>query len=246
MIPLRVSIPSRTRPLVTWAIMAVCVLVFLRMIMMPDRIAQHFLYLYGMVPIRYTNPRWAYDYGLPPDHYLSFLTSLFLHGGWLHLGANMLFLWIFGNNIEDLMGHARYLLFYLLCGLLATFAQWYFAPDLIVPVVGASGAIAGVLGAYFVRFPNARVVMVLPILFYPLIFELPAIAFLGFWVIMQLQEGFDATMLGQATGSAWWAHLGGFAAGAVLHTFFIGKRDDIGVDPEPEPGDQGWPPADGG
>ncbi len=201
--------------------MAICIVVFLLMIVMPDPLVQRMLYLYGMVPIRYTNPSWSYDFGLPPDHYLSFLTSLFLHGGWIHIIFNMVFLWIFADNIEDLMGHWRFLVFYLLCGLIATYAQWYFSQNLVVPVVGASGAIAGVLGAYFIRFPYARVVILLPILFFPLFFEVPAIAFLGFWVIMQLQEVFDAAMFGQATGSAWWSHLGGFAAGAILHTFFI-------------------------
>jgi membrane associated rhomboid family serine protease len=203
--------------------MAICIAVFLLMLLMPDQMAQHFLYLYGMVPIRYTNPVWAQHFGLPPDHYLSFLTSLFLHGGWGHLAINMVFMWIFADNIEDLMGHRRFLVFYLLCGLLATFAQWYFSQNLVVPVVGASGAIAGVLGAYFFRFPYARVVILVPILFFPLFFEIPAIAFLGLWVIMQLQEVSTAAMFGTASGSAWWAHIGGFAVGALLHPLFLDK-----------------------
>ena len=170
MIPIRDSIPCNTTPYVTWTIIGVCVLVFLMMILMPDYMAQHFLYKYGMVPIRYTNP-----------------TSLFLHGGWGHLLINMMFLWIFADNIEDLMGHGRFIVFYLLCGLLATYAQWYFSQNLVVPVVGASGAIAAVLGAYFFRFPYARVAIIVPIFFFPLFFEIPAIAFLGLWVIFQLQ-----------------------------------------------------------
>lgn len=226
MIPIRDSIPCNIKPVVTWSIMAICMAVFLVMLLMPDQMAQRFLYLYGMVPIRYTNPRWAYDFGLPPDHYLSFLTSLFLHGGWLHIIVNMIFLWIFADNIEDIMGHYRFLAFYLICGLLATYTQWYFSQNLVVPVVGASGAIAGVLGAYFIRFPYAKVVILIPILFFPLFFEIPAIAFLGFWVIMQLQEVFDAAMFGAATGSAWWSHLGGFAAGALLHSFFLRETTD--------------------
>lgn len=208
--------------------MAICITVFLLMLLMPDYMVQHFLALYGMVPIRYTNPQWAAHYGLPPDHYLSFVTSLFLHGGWVHIIMNMVFLWIFADNIEDLMGHQRFIVFYLLCGILATYAQWYFSQNLVVPVVGASGAIAGVLGAYFFRFPYARVVILVPILFFPLFFELPAIAFLGVWVIMQLQEMTTAAMFpGLATASAWWAHLGGFAAGAALHPFFIEKAETI-------------------
>ena len=226
MIPIRDSIPCNTRPYVTWVIMAVCIAVFLIMVMMPTQMSQHFLYLYGMVPIRYTNPEWAYNFGLPPDHYLSFLTGLFLHGGWVHIAVNMVFLWIFADNIEDLLGHGRFILFYLLCGLLAMFTQWYFTPQLVIPVVGASGAIAGVLGAYFFRFPYANVVILVPILFFPLFFEVPAIAFLGFWVIMQLDEVSTSTMANgvSATGTALWAHLGGFVAGALLHSFFVPKR----------------------
>jgi membrane associated rhomboid family serine protease len=226
MIPIRDSIPCYTTPYVTWSIMAICILVFLLTVLMPPHMSQHFLSVYGMVPIRYSSPLWARDFGLPPDYYFSFLSSLFLHGGWMHLIANMIFLWIFADNIEDLMGHRRFLAFYLLCGLLATYTQWYFSQNLVVPVVGASGAIAGVLGAYFFIYPYARVTILLPILFFPLFFEVPAIAFLGFWVIMQLQDLFNASVLGEVTSSAWWSHLGGFAAGAVLYRFFI-KPDRI-------------------
>ena len=222
MIPIRDSIPCRIKPYVTWTIMGICILVFLSMLIMPDHMVQRLLYLYGMVPIRYTNPQWAQHFGLPPDHYLSFVTNLFIHGDWTHILFNLVFLWIFADNIEDLMGHKRFIVFYMLCGIIATYAQWYFSKNLVVPVVGASGAIAGVLGAYFFRFPYARVVVVFPILFYPLIFEVPAIGFLGFWVILQLQELTTAVVFpGAATQSAWWAHLGGFVAGALLHRLFI-------------------------
>ncbi len=222
MIPIRDSIPCHIRPYVTWTIMGICIVVFLAMLLMPNHMAQHFLHLYGLVPIRYTSPQWAKHFGLPPDYYLSFVTNLFLHGGWAHLLVNLIFLWIFADNIEDLMGHKRFIVFYLLCGVLASYAQWYFSQNLVVPVVGASGAIAGVLGAYFFRFPYARVLFVVPILFVPLFFEIPAIAFLGLWVILQLQELSTAAMFpGMSTNSAWWAHLGGFVAGAVLYRFFI-------------------------
>ncbi|MCQ8118606.1 rhomboid family intramembrane serine protease [Methylomonas rosea] len=227
MIPIRDSIPCNTKPYVTWGVMAICILVYVAMLFMPDEMGQHFVYMYGMVPIRYSNPDWAYSFGLPPDHYLSFFTSLFLHGGFGHLLMNMVFLWIFADNIEDLMGHKRFVVFYVLCGLLATYAQWYFYPKMAVPVVGASGAIAGVLGAYFFRFPQATVVILVPILFYPLFFHVPAIAFLGFWVIIQVGDIFTATFLDNvAVDSAWWAHLGGFVAGALLHPFFIEKKQE--------------------
>lgn len=222
MIPIRDSIPCYRKPYVTWAIMAICIALFLLMLTMPNYMAQRFLYLYGMVPFRYTNPQWSLHYGLPPDYHLSFLTSLFLHGGWSHILMNMVFMWIFADNIEDLMGHRRFLMFYLLCGLIATYTQWYFSQNLVVPVVGASGAIAGVLGAYFVRFPYARVTILVPIFFYPLFFEVPAIAFLGLWVIMQLYEMSTAALFaGMATQTAWWSHLGGFAAGALLQRWFV-------------------------
>ena len=240
MIPIRDSIPCNTTPYVTWSIMAICISLFLVMVNLPDYISQHILYWYGMVPIRYSNPVWSYDFGLTPDYYLSFLTNLFLHGGWWHIAVNMVFLWIFADNIEDLMGHGRFIVFYLLCGIIATYIQYYFSKDLVIPVVGASGAIAGVLGAYFFRFPYARVVILVPIIFYPLLFEIPAIAFLGFWVIMQLQEVTTAAMfVGNATGSAWWAHLGGFAAGAALYKVFLIGRDVVQVVEEVKPEDLG-------
>ncbi|PPD29614.1 MAG: rhomboid family intramembrane serine protease [Methylomonas sp.] len=234
MIPIRDSIPCNATPYVTWVIMGICISVFFLMLLLPDSIAQHFLYRFGMVPIRYTNPTWAQHFGLPPDYYFSFLSSLFLHGGWAHLAVNMMFMWIFADNIEDLMGHRRFIVFYLICGLLATYAQWYFSQNLVVPVVGASGAIAGVLGAYFFKFPYARVVILVPILFFPLFFEIPAIAFLGVWVILQLQELSTAALFpGMGGNSAWWAHLGGFVVGALIHPFFIDRSIIHQIDLEP-------------
>jgi len=225
MIPLRDTVPCNTTPVISWSIMVVCITVFLVMQILPEETQRQIVYLYGMVPIRYSNPHWAYSFGLPPDDYLSFLTSLFLHGGWMHIIFNMLFMWIFADNIEDIMGHARFLAFYLICGLLATYLQWYSNPALTVPVVGASGAISGILGAYIVRFPYARIVIMIPILFFPLLFEVPAIAFIGFWVIMQLREATSAALFTNVTVNvAWWAHLGGFIVGAFLHPMFLKKR----------------------
>ncbi len=227
MIPIRDNIVCKTTPYVSWGIMAVCIVIFIAMKMMPDELQRQLIYLYGMVPIRYSNPDWATSFGLPPDGYFSFLSSLFLHGGWLHIIINMWFIWIFANNIEDRMGHGRFLVFYLLCGLFATFVQWYFDPSMTIPVVGASGAIAGILGAYFFISPYARVVIWFPFLFLPLFFELPAIAFLGFWVIIQIQNATTAMMFDSVTADvAWWAHLGGFIAGAFLHPLFINNKMD--------------------
>jgi membrane associated rhomboid family serine protease len=221
MIPIRDSIPCHTKPIVSWAIIAVCTSVFLYMQFLPLQAQHYFTYLYGMLPIRYSNIPWGESFGLPFDYGLSFITSLFLHGGWFHLIINMLFIWIFADNIEDRMGHGMFLCFYLLCGVIATITQWYFDPNLTTPVVGASGAIAGVLGAYFFLYPYAGVVIWFP----PLFFEIPAIAFLGFWVILQLQQATTSVIFESGTADvAWWAHLGGFIAGTVLYPLFLMKE----------------------
>jgi membrane associated rhomboid family serine protease len=221
MIPIQDSIPRYSKPYVTWGIMAICIVVFLLMLLMPGYMAQRFLSLYGMVPLRYSNPQWSAHYGLPPDYHLSFLTSLFLHGGWGHIAMNMLFMWVFADSVEDLMGHKRFLVFYLLSGLIAVYVQWYFSQDLVIPVVGASGAIYGVLGAYCFR---VRASVTVPIPFYPLSFQIPVVALLGLWVIFQLWDMSTAAIFaGMATQTAWWSHLGGFVAGAALHWFFIDK-----------------------
>jgi len=221
MIPIRDTAPCHSTPLVTWGIMAICITVFVSMKLMPDPLSLRLLNLYGMVPIRYTNPY----YGLPFDGYLSFLTSLFLHGNWLHLLMNMWFLWIFGDNVEDRMGRLPFLVFYLACGLLATFLQWFFDPTLAIPVVGASGAIAGVLAAYFFLYPLERVVVWIPILFLPIVIHVPAVAFLGLWIGFQLYNATTAMLFGGvAVDVAWWAHLGGFIAGSLLYRLFLRKE----------------------
>lgn len=227
MIPIRDNILCKTTPYVSWIIMGICIGIFLSMRMMPEELQRQLTYLYGMVPIRYSNPEWSAAFGLPFDGYFSFLSSLFLHGGWLHIIINMWFIWIFANSIEDRMGHGRFLVFYLSCGLIATFVQWYFDPTLAIPVVGASGAIAGVLGAYFLMYPYARIVIWFPLFLLPIFFELPAIAFLGFWVIIQIQNATTAIMFDGITAEvAWWAHLGGFIAGTFLHPLFLNNEVD--------------------
>ncbi|MDQ7091595.1 MAG: rhomboid family intramembrane serine protease [Methylococcales bacterium] len=227
MIPIRDSIPSRTRPYISWVLMASCIVVFLSMKFLMDLQQQHFiLYFYGMVPLRYYDPQWAVNFGFPRDYGLSFLSGLFLHGGWLHLIINSWFIWIFAKNIEDSMGHWKFLAFYLACGVISMLTQWFFSSELAIPVVGASGAIAGVLGAYFFLFPYARVVVWIPILLLPIFVEIPAIAFLGFWMILQIQEATTSIFFeGESSGVAWWAHISGFVAGAVLYRLFL--RDDF-------------------
>lgn len=221
-IPLRDDIPARRTPVVTWTLIAVNVIVFLYQSGLPDRALQDLIVLRGLVPARYTHPDWASHVGLPRDAYLSFLTSMFLHGSWLHVIVNMWSLWIFGDNVEDRMGRARFLVFYVLCGLAAGALHVLTNRNSLVPTVGASGAIAGVLGAYFLLFPRARVLTLVPIFFIPLFFELPAITFLLIWFALQLIQAYAGLGM-EGGGVAWWAHVGGFGAGILLHRLFLAR-----------------------
>ncbi|MEI8208197.1 MAG: rhomboid family intramembrane serine protease [Methylococcales bacterium] len=220
MIPIRDTAPCYSRPYVTWGLIVVCTSIFIAMKLMPDQIAVGLLNRYGMVPLRYSS---GYV-GLPFDGYLSFMTNLFLHAGWLHLIVNMWFLWIFADNIEDRMGRFPFLVFYLVCGVFATFLQWYFDPMLDIPVIGASGAIAGVLAAYFFLYPFEQVIVFFP----PIVINIPAITFLGLWVLLQLDNATTSVLSEAPTITvAWWAHLGGFAAGSVLYRLFLkNKKND--------------------
>ncbi len=158
-------------------------------------------------------------FGLVPAAFswVTVFTSMFLHGGLLHVAGNMLYLWIFGDNVEDRMGHGRFLVFYLLCGVAAALAQTITAPDSVVPMVGASGAIAGVMGAYFVLYPKSRIVTLIPLFFFFQVIEVPAILFLGIWFLMQFLSGVGSIVTttggGPAGGVAFWAHVAGFVAG---------------------------------
>ena len=201
MIPLRDIIPSRTTPVVTIALIVVNVLVFLYELALGRGVDAFTLY-WGLVPAAFS--------------WVTVLTSMFLHGGFLHVAGNMLYLWIFGDNVEDRMGHGRFLVFYLLCGVAAALAQTITAPDSLVPMVGASGAIAGVMGAYFVLYPKSRIVTLVPLFFFFQIIEVPAILFLGIWFLMQFVSGLGSivTVAARSTGGiAFWAHVAGFVAG---------------------------------
>jgi len=234
MIPIRDSIPCYHRPVVTWTLIAINVAVFVIMLSMSAGMKQTFVFLYGLVAARYSHPEWAVHMGFSDDHYLSFVTSMFLHAGWMHIIMNMLFMWIFADNIEDRMGRLRFVAFYFLCGLTAAFLQYYFNSDSTVPVIGASGAIAGILGAYFFLYPYARIIIWIPLFFLPIFFEVPAIAFLGFWVIIQLMYVTDTIVNQTVADVAWWGHLGGFLMGAVSYRFFL-------LDDRPEPGPESGP-----
>jgi len=206
MIPLRDVIPSRTFPFFTIAFIVLNSAVFVLELTLGPRI-EAFLYYYGVVPARF---RW-----------LPVLTSMFLHGGWLHILNNMLYLWIFGDNVEDRLGHARFVLFYLFCGAAAALAHVYMNPLSTIPTVGASGAIAGVMGAYFVMYPHSRVLALVPLFIIWELIEVPAILFLGIWFLMQFFSGVGsiaAQGTAETGGVAFWAHVAGFLAGmaAVL------------------------------
>jgi membrane associated rhomboid family serine protease len=230
MFPIGDNIPARSPPIATWLLIFVNGLVFLLELGLPEPQLEAFLHLFGLVPARYTHPDWAVWFGFPADSYWPFLTSMFIHGGWLHIIANMWTLWIFGDNVEDRMGSVRFVIFYLLCGLAGNLTHWFVYPDSTIPALGASGAIAGVLGAYFVLFPQARVIVFFPVLFIPLFFQLPAVVYLAFWALSQFFSGTLSLAQPQDTGGiGWWVHVGGFVAGVVLQFFFVRR----GRDPRP-------------
>lgn len=215
MIPLRDTIPSSRVPLVNYLLIAANLGVFLYEVSLGERLPP-FLERHALIPARFLGD------GLPSfRELLTPVTAMFLHGGWMHVLGNLLYLYIFGDNVEDTFGHGRYLLFYLACGVASFAVQIAFQPASAVPNVGASGAIAGVLGAYFFLFPRARVVTLLPLFVFFTVVEIPAVVFLGLWFLIQILSG--TVSLGRAAaagGVAWWAHVGGFVAGIVLLKVF--------------------------
>ncbi|MCX7681154.1 MAG: rhomboid family intramembrane serine protease [Anaerolineae bacterium] len=213
MIPLRDTIPSRRFPLVNTAIIVLNVLVFLFESSLTPKQQELFIRTWGLIPTRF----WA---GFTIGGWLPLFTSMFLHGGWWHLISNMLALYIFGDNVEDRLGSFRYALFYLFSGIVAGVAHLVAYSGSPLPTVGASGAIAGVLGAYLVLFPYARVITLVPFFYFIRLIELPALLYLGFWFISQLFNGIFALAAAQVFqtvgGVAWWAHIGGFVFGLLV------------------------------
>ena len=210
MIPLKDTVRARGFPVVTAALVGTNLLVFLIQLRLSPEASEGFLRLLGVVPARLLAEPLS-------GEWLTLFTSQFLHGGWLHLGSNLLALYVFGDNVEDRLGPWRFLLFYLACGVSAALVHIWFSPSSTVPTIGASGAISGVLAGYATLFPTARVVT-LPIFFIPWFFEVPALLWIGVWFASQLLSGFlmlsaDTEALG---GIAWWAHVGGFVAGLML------------------------------
>jgi membrane associated rhomboid family serine protease len=218
MIPLRDINPTRRFPLVTLALIGTNVLIFLYELSLGGRALDQLILTGGVIPYQVTN-----NFGL--DAARDMLTSMFLHGGWMHLLSNMLYLWIFGNNIEDVLGSFRFTLFYLLCGFLATLTHVVTSPNATAPTIGASGAIAGVLGAYLVLFPHARVLSIVFVFYFIRFIEIPAIIVLGFWFVLQFFNGIATLSMPQMGGVAYFAHIGGFVAGVVLIFLFrLGQR----------------------
>lgn len=215
----------RTFPFVNYALIAINVLAFIYEFALPGARLDQFIMSWGAVPNEIVSGTDAPPLISAPI-YVTLLTSIFLHGGWLHLGGNMLFLWIFGDNVENAFGHLKYLLFYLVCGVGATLAQIAIDPTSTIPTVGASGAIAGVMGAYLIMFPGATVRTIVFIFFFVTIVYLPAVVVIGLWFLTQLFSGL--TSLGAPTqqggGVAFFAHIGGLIVGALL-ALILRRRD---------------------
>lgn len=215
MIPIRDTIRSRRFPLINWLIIFANAAAFFYELRIDPSGVNNFINTWGLVPAQFwTNPQVAW---------ITIFTSMFLHGGWFHIVSNMWILFIFGDNVEDRMGSGRYLVFYLLSGVAAALLQAFLLPESSVPMVGASGAIAGVLGAYLLLFPRARILSLVPIFFIFTLIEIPAVVFLLFWFASQLFSGFLSLAGSSGSGVAWWAHIGGFVFG-LLSVFLFAKR----------------------
>ena len=221
MIPLRDKNPSPIFPYVNVTIIALNVLVFMYELHLGPFL-QQFIFRYGIVPVRYFAPGIS-QYFSATDKLFPLFVSMFIHGGWVHLIGNMWTLYIFGDNVEGYLGHFRYLLFYILSGLIAALIHVITNAHSHLPTIGASGAIAGVMGAYFLLYPHARILSLVPIFFFVTIVEIPAYVYLGFWFFIQFFSGTFAiaSRVNEYGGIAWWAHIGGFAGGyALLKTLF--------------------------
>jgi len=227
MIPLKDSTPSRTFPFVNWSLIIINVFVFFNEIHLNQFELSIFLNRYAIIPAKI-----FYEIFTPGQFSLStltpFLTSMFLHGGIGHIIGNMWFLYIFGDNVEDKMGHLRYLIFYLLSGIIASVVHCLLYANSTIPALGASGAISGVMAAYMFLFPGSKIITFVPIIFIlPLLIEVPAFIFIGLWFIGQLLSGTITLFNGMATGIAFWAHIGGFLGGLFIYKYFLKKRKII-------------------
>jgi membrane associated rhomboid family serine protease len=229
-IPLHDNIRSRSFAFVNLLLILANFAVFMHELNLSGAGLNRFLQTWAMDPARVVQALRAGPLALGAAHiYATLVTAEFIHGGWLHILGNMVFLWVFGDNVEDRMGHGRYLIFYILAGVIANTVFALVNPTATIPTIGASGSIAGVLGAYLVSYPRARVLTVILIVFFPLIVPIPAVLLLLYWFGLQLLNGLAALGGAAATsGVAWWAHVGGFVAGMVLLPLFAQRRTDWG------------------
>jgi membrane associated rhomboid family serine protease len=214
MIPLRDTIPSRHWPVMNLLLIITNLAVFYHQFGLPPEDHARLIAQFGLNPVDLVN---TVIQGRP--QLIPLFSYMFLHGDWLHLIGNMWALWLFGDNVEDKMGHWRFVAFYLFAGLVSGLVQVYFNPAAAVPTIGASGAIAGVMGAYFFMYPKARIVTLVPIFIIPWFVKIPAVLYLAFWFLSQLYSAVGSQ--GAVTGVAWWAHVGGFLTGLFLHRFFM-------------------------
>jgi len=223
MFPIQDNIPHRRPPIVTVLIIVFNCLVFAVELSLPRDVLELTINVLGVVPRRFTGGEWGTNILVTANNIWPFITSMFLHVGWMHIISNMWILWIFGDNVEDRMGSLRFFIFYMLCGVLAGVVHVLFNADSTVPTIGASGAIAGVLGAYFLLYPTAKVIVFFPLfLFWPIYYVLPAFVYLGIWFLMQFLNGSLTILAKSEIGYvAWWAHIGGFIAGMILHRLFV-------------------------
>ena len=212
MFPLYDTVRSHRFPAINLILIVINALAFLYEIQMNPSALKEFIFEWGLIPARLLSD--------PSTAWSTIFTSMFMHGGWFHIINNMWVLFVFGDNVEARMGGIRYLIFYLLCGVAAVLLQTYVLPSSDVPMIGASGAVAGVLGAYLILFPHSRIASLVPVLFIFTVIEIPAVIFLLFWFVSQLYSGLFAIQGGGGSGIAWWAHIGGFIFGIIMVFFF--------------------------
>jgi len=225
MFPLRDTLRTGIRPWMTILLLLLQGAVFAYELSLSPQQLEHAVRTLGLVPARYADPLWRAEFGLGPADFWPFFSSLFLHGGLLHLASNLWFLWIFGDNVEERLGALRYLGFYLACGLSAGALHVIALPHSQAPTIGASGAVAGVMGAYLRLFPRGKVLALVPVFILPLFVELPALVFLGFWFLLQVFGAWLGQMGSDSGGGvAFWAHLGGFACGWLCVRAFLPAR----------------------
>lgn len=217
MIPLKDENPISTTPIVVYILIVINIAVFFHQLSLGEQI-NNFFQLYAVIPQELSASLAGNPPNQPVPELFTLVSSQFLHGGWLHIGFNMLYLWIFGNNIEDSLGHSKFIIFYLVCGVLAGLTHWFFGMQSSVPTLGASGAIAGVMGAYVLKYPKAQILTLLPLGIFITTIRIPAIFFLGFWFLQQAISSFASlSMLDNAGGGvAYLAHAGGFVFGIIL------------------------------